>query len=180
MSPPLPSTDARAWRARLFGVTLPGITTVRGMSTKWKLDKAPGLGLDGGTITGKGREIPEFELAVRVWTDADLAVLWALAESVTGSADKVRTPVYHPALELHGIRDVYVEAVEGPEVEDPGFVTITFKCVRYAPGPKPVKKSAAQTSGGISGALGAPAFDPKFRPPPLPKPSADYKPEPKK
>lgn len=137
-----PYDNPKAWVPRVRGasgawVELPGDARIKTPRVKWKVDKQGGTGTDGGSLTGQGRELQEWDIEIRTWDRAGFERLMQLAQAISKSAAVKVYDVYHPQLEVHGIRRMVIEELQGPDTEGSGgWFTLRLHCVRWAP---PVK-----------------------------------------
>lgn len=177
-TPPYPYDKPDAWVPRVRGtsgswVPLPGDSRIKGARMKWKLDKAGGPGVDGGFINGQGRELAEWDIEIRTWDRDGYELLCKLVSAIAAN-DKAKVyDVYHPQLELLGVRRMVIEEVSPPEPEGSGgWFNARLHCVRWAP---PTKKNVAAkpVPVGTIVATAPPGEGPPAKfPPPLPLPAA--------
>lgn len=113
-------------QVRINGETLPGIATVTGDVGR-KVDTAQAPGNDGGTFTHLGYEPAEVEVKLVLATPEHLEAFTRLAPTIRprkGEKSPKPVNVYHPALELLGIRSLFLMKIGIPE---PGSVKGTYE-----------------------------------------------------
>lgn len=130
----------------LGGVFLPGLAKVK-VSKGRKLDVKQPPGSHGATITDRGYKPAPVEIVLTVWKPSQWTTMQALlsgAASISlepkpnASYQAPAYPIDHPATAAHGITDVIIEDIEGPDESSrvKGAVDFKLKCLQFFPPPK--------------------------------------------
>lgn len=115
-----------------------GLARVEGAERATKVDKPKSPGADGVRLRIKGREVAEPKIILTGWTDAHWDELREIAHIVhpIGRGERHNAvAVAHPALAFHGIAEVFVQKVVGPEWQDSGSFVMTLECIEWRPPP---------------------------------------------
>jgi hypothetical protein len=135
--PGAPGGDA--WdELTIAGVRFLGVVEVTGAKRSVRVDERNRRGANGATVSIHGRELAKPKLTLKAWDEAGVAQLEAIAERVFPVARTARhnaVEVLHPALAFHGITQVLVTEVDGPEVDDTNLATLSLSCHEYRPPP---------------------------------------------
>lgn len=159
----LPYQDVPGWTPVLAGLVMEPrriIAKVSGVKTAIKVDAKTYLDISGANMTTSGYELAQFKLDFTVWTSEGQSYLWyligVLRPKLTPLPDKPKATdviprgimaisVYHPTLEVHGIRNALITSMLGPEWDmDRKRFTLQCDCMQWAPPPKPTKKPETQ------------------------------------
>jgi len=154
---------------RISIATLPfsGLARVEGAERATKVDKPKSPGADGVRLRIKGREVAEPKIILTGWTDAHWDELREIAHIVhpIGRGERHNAvAVAHPALAFHGIAEVFVQKVVGPEWQDSGSFVMTLECIEWRP-PPPRNASRRPTAAPSAPATPGIAFTSVERPP---------------
>lgn len=130
-----PSGDA--WdEITIAGVRFLGTVEVTGAKRAVRVDERNRRGANGASLSIHGRTLASPKLALKAWDAEGVAQLEVIAERVfpvDRSARHDAVAVAHPALAFHGIEQVLVVEVDGPEVDDENLTTLTLSCREYRP-----------------------------------------------
>ena len=144
-----------------------GLARVGGAERATKVDKPKSPGADGVRLRIKGREVAEPKIILTGWTDAHWDELREIAHIVhpIGRGERHNAvAVAHPALAFHGIAEVFVQKVVGPEWQDSGSFVMTLECIEWRP-PPPRNASRRPTAAPSAPATPGIAFTSVERPP---------------
>jgi len=144
-----------------------GLARVEGAERATKVDKPKSPGADGVRLRIKGREVAEPKIILTGWTDAHWDELREIAHIVhpIGRGERHNAvAVAHPALAFHGIAEVFVQKVVGPEWQDSGSFVMTLECIEWRP-PPPRNASRRPTAAPSAPATPGIAFTSVERPP---------------
>lgn len=122
----------------IAGVRFLGVVEVTGAKRSVRVDERNRRGANGAPVSIHGRELAKPKLTLKAWDEAGVAQLEAIAERVFPVARTARhnaVAVEHPALAFHGITQVLVTEVDGPEVDDTNLTTLSLSCHEYRPPP---------------------------------------------
>lgn len=121
----------------LGGEKSPGKCEIRGACREWEWIELAGWGLDGASLILRRRLLPEFEIDVRLTTQAELDA-WddfyskVLQSPVSGRKNRSRgIGIYHPRLARIGIGSVVILRVSQPNQSKGGAETFTIKMKEY-------------------------------------------------
>lgn len=132
----------------LAGFRTPGIATIRA-TKRARLDKKETAGTDGQTVTHLGMRCSEVTVRLRLLTQGDLDAWAAIVPAIQPRPGKTRpdpVSVSHPALDIMGVKSLYVEELGVPEVPVPGGpVEVTIRFVEFLP-PKKTGTSTPKRS----------------------------------
>lgn len=162
-----PALNPEGWRVWIGGEPIQCLAEVVGIKSSWVLDKKEGDGIDGGTVTGKGRKIRDWQIKLTAWDDDTWRALAALVRKFATLVKLEGFAVYHPLLELHGVRKCFVEDVDGPVLDPGGKIFATLVCCDYR---KPPKANVTTTPKGGTTDLKTAFEVPKFSEIKFPKP----------
>lgn len=160
--------------------TLPGISTVQVTRARKGIVKSP-KNQNYATIKDSGLELARIVITNTIAYQAQMDSLEQIlkffdtqlgvkvtSKSRSGSATTLTGfAVNHPALQMRGINSIYIEDIEGPTVQRPGFITTSFKCIEVR-NVKPT--STKKVDPGTSFAEGS-----TFTPPAPPSPPSQSK-----
>jgi len=146
---------------RISIATLPfsGLARVEGAERATKVDKPKSPGADGVRLRIKGREVAEPKIVLTGWTDDHWEELREIARVVhpIGRGEQHNAvAVAHPALAFHGIAEVFVQKVTGPEWQDDRSFVMTLECIEWRPPParnatrRPTAAPSTTTAPGIA------------------------------
>lgn len=130
-------TSIDEWsRVRLAGEVLPGRAEVVGADVGRKIDVKAPPGSGGATITDRGTEPSRFGIKVTIWTEAHLAAWKRIVPKLLTRprGGLTRWPIYHPALEIQGIREVVVERIGSMQPgSQTGEMTAEIRLIQWMP-----------------------------------------------
>ncbi len=130
----------------LNGVVLPGIAKVK-VGKGRKLDVKLPPASHGATITDRGYKPAPVEITLTQWTPSQNTLMQQLmsgANTLLSLEPKPNTsyqapayPIDHPATAMHGVTNVIIEDIEGPEDSSvKGAKEYRIKCLQFFPPPK--------------------------------------------
>ena len=138
MALPFPgSAGGDAWdEITIAGIRFLGLAKVDGAKRAVRVDERNRRGANGASLSIHGRTLASPKITLSAWDAAAVAQLDVIAERVfpvDRSARHDAVAVAHPALAFHGIEQVLVVEVDGPEVDDENLTTLTLSCREYRP-----------------------------------------------
>ena len=140
---------ARLWQTLyIAGEAWPGVTRIKGAGGKRNIEEKQASGDDGATITDKGRARPKFTIETTIWTSRQWYEVQRLLPLIEPNKDGgPRSPlgVYHPALELFGITQIYIDTITLGDLTAEGTMTITMNAGKWAHAPAPAPKGAGES-----------------------------------
>ena len=141
------------WDTLILGADVwPGLPVVEAAASR-SVDAQKKKGDDGANLVDQGYEPTQVKITIRMWLREQWEELQRLLPNVhPRTKGGIRTPVdiIHPATQLIGVRQIYVEKV-GPLTVDRGLMTFVLEAIEWFPAPKPNKsstKKAKASSGG--------------------------------
>lgn len=153
--------DLSPWNVvKIAGTPLPGRAAVRG-SLGNKVDRKKVPGQDGDTMTHLGYEPAKVEVTLVLWSEDQLRAFEKIVpilrpRKLPGNQEPKPVTVYHPALEIYGIRALFLMELGLPE---PGQAAGTYEVkIQFAEYFKEVEKN--NVTKGATVAKGAPKSDP--------------------
>lgn len=154
-------------RISIAGFAFSGLARVEKAERATKVDKPASPGATGVRLRIKGREVAEPEITLTGWTDAHWEELREIAHIVhpigrTERHDAVA--VAHPSLAFHGIAEVFVQKVTGPDWQDDRSFVMKLECIEWRP---PTARNASRRPSAAPSAPASPgiAFTGVERPP---------------
>lgn len=138
-----PSIPRTPWDIVQLGqYTLPGISTVHVSRARKGLIKNP-KDQSYATIKDSGLELAKVTIVNTIafqsemdsldqilkFFDTQLGVKVTTKSKTGNQTTLTGFAVNHPALQMRGINSVYIEDIDGPSIQRPGFIQTTFKCV---------------------------------------------------
>lgn len=128
-----------AWdEITIAGLRFDGVAEVTGAKRAMRVDQRNRRGSRGAAHSMHGRKVAEPKIKLKAWTAEQLEQIEAIVERAFPSTRTARhdaVSVAHPALAFHGITQVLVTEVDGPEPDDDNLVTCTLSCREYHPPP---------------------------------------------
>lgn len=123
---------------RISIATLPftGLARVEKAERSTKVDKPKSPGATGVRLRIKGREVAEPEITLTGWTDAHWEEMREIARIVhpIGRTERHNAvAVAHPSLAFHGIAEVFVQKVTGPDWQDDRSFVMKLQCIEWRP-----------------------------------------------
>lgn len=128
-----------AWdEITIAGLRFDGVAEVTGAKRLLRVDQRNARGSRGASLSIHGRKLAEPKIELKAWTAEQLAQIETIIERAFPSTRTSRhdaVTVDHPALAFHGITQLLVTEVDGPETDDKNLVTCTLSCVEFHPPP---------------------------------------------
>lgn len=144
---PFPPIGPEWDRIALAGRAFSGLARVEGAERIQRVDAPRRGGRHGSRVTIKARDNATPTITLVGWEDGHLDELERLADLVFPwrSARHAPVTVEHPALEFHGITQVFVKKVKGPKVNDDGSFELVLETLEMLdePAPRPRRVPAA-------------------------------------
>lgn len=112
----------------------PGIAEIRNANSPRRLRRRNGYGLSGATVIFLGLALSEPILVLRLYSREDWEgwQAWRPLVQRPPLGERARAlDIWHPILEMQGIRSVLIEDVSQPIEDDDGVWTIEIKMVEY-------------------------------------------------
>jgi hypothetical protein len=139
--------DEDAWdRVELGGEVLPGVWRVDFQAVR-NVDVKKSKGSDGGHIRDHGYDPSPITLTGKFIDFADWFTYQKLLPSIhpkTAGGTRAPLSISHPALELMGVKTVYVREITAPQIDDGGICTVVIGCLEYQK-PEPAEQSKTVT-----------------------------------
>jgi hypothetical protein len=173
--PPFWDDDPDAWDTLIVAgdngpIRAPGLVDEIDVSIKNKVDKHPGPGIDGGTITVQGEDVPEVKVVLKIWEKSHQIQLEKFLNTIRPQGKKATIKprdFTHPILSEHGIKSLIYESIQGPGMPDKqGFRKITLQFSRFK---LPPKQSVATTpKQSVASVFSTTPYSDLYGPPPPP------------
>lgn len=140
--------DPVAWDALyITGKSAPGIVDDIDCGRGYRVDKKEGGGVDGGTVTFKGKKLAgPIRIRLKLWTRNHLHKLSQLLFSIYEKKTNGEAfDMQHPILAINGIGALTVEETKGPTKPVDGIMFFEMICNPHAPPPPKPKGDATKT-----------------------------------
>lgn len=136
MATPFWGTNVKAWdKPTIGGKILPGVVHLKDAGVTLRIQKAKASGSDGGGLTIKGLELPDFTFEGEITSEADHFAWDALVPLLLPRRDpKTRAPlpVYHPSLARYGIALAVVKDIHEEPPRAGGPLRYKIECLAVA------------------------------------------------
>lgn len=146
---------------------IPGVCDVK-VSRGRKSEKKAAFRSSGAVIIPHGVELASVTISVQIWTRDQLARMLDLLDRIDPrigpQADDKRVlslaevqayDIQHPATRMRKVNAIFIDKVDGPDVNSDGIITFTIAATQWVPivdaGPKPAKP--ADRSLGLTGGV---------------------------
>lgn len=117
--------------AVLGGQQTPGLCDVQGLALQYRIDKQQGFATTGSYPRWLGRDLAEFKLVIRLYTQQDWDD-WETFKPLVLRPPKDRwLTIQHPFTSALGIVGVMVKSVSQPEEIDGGAHAITVELIEF-------------------------------------------------
>lgn len=123
-------------RISIAGLPFTGLARVEKADRSTKVDKPSSPGATGVRLRIKGREVAEPEITLTGWTDAhweEMREIAHIAHPIGRTERHDAVAVAHPALAFHGIAEVFVQKVTGPDWQDDRSFVMKLECIEWRP-----------------------------------------------
>lgn len=118
----------------LSGQRSPGIAELSGFSIPKKWQELSGMGFSGGFVLYRGRKVSKGTVRIRLYSDADW-IAWDLFVPLLRREPRSRQPkaqsIWHPWLQMLGIKSVVVEDLKQPVEIDNGGYAFDIKMIEF-------------------------------------------------
>lgn len=140
MKPPFWDTSPDVWDHLFVAgdtgpIRAPGIVEDIKVTIKNKIDKHHGPGINGGTITQLGEDVPDVKITLKFWSEehqSELEKFLAVIRPIDKKSPIKPRDFTHPILSEHGIKSLIYESIDGPGMPDgSGFRKIELSFARF-------------------------------------------------
>lgn len=135
---------ANPWQQVVIqGTAVPGFCMLRGVKRELKFQQNKAAGNDGGSVTLRGLENPQFDLEIHLYTPNQLSSWLKLAKTLDLFGDPAKREVKqieHPLCKLSGVKYVLAVKIEYKIPEAGGPLIILLGLVGYGEKPGATKR----------------------------------------